>query len=252
MEAKQWLVSKPPAWPPSSSSRAGSPRAPSRVRDGGDQTASSAAKLRLQSCALSRSFRFVLRCERLSQKGVMRLCGEMILVFISSPEFSPSWDPTARVIPMRMNHLRRWPQDVARPSLVPKQGQNPEEERKPGKKKRVFQMDHACANAAAELEEPGGEPWPRPGTPPAGGRRDAGRVRGAAPTPAAAAAMPILVKAAAGAGTRHRRSSISSRDRLRFSRRAPVGWPSLCPPQPPLLPQTLASAARAPRQGRAR
>ena len=98
-----------------------------------------------------------------------------------------------------MNNLRRWPQDVARPSLVPKQGQNPEGGRKPEKKKRVFQMDHTWADAAAELQEPRRESWPRPGTPPAGGRRDAGRVRGAAPTPAAAAAMPILVKAAAGA-----------------------------------------------------
>lgn len=75
-------------------------RAPSRVRDGGDQTASSAARLRLQRCALSRSFRLVLRCERLSQKGVMRLCREMILVFISSPDFSPSWDPTASSYPL--------------------------------------------------------------------------------------------------------------------------------------------------------
>ena len=159
----------------------------------------------------------------------------MILVFFLLLIFlSPGTRPL-RVIPMRMNNLRRWPQDVARPSLVSKQGQNPEEERKPEKKKRVFQMDHTCADAAAELQEPGRESWLRPGTPPAGGRRDAGRVRGAAPTPAAAAAMPILVKAAAGARTRHRRSSISTRDRLRFSRRAPVGWPSLCPPQPPLL-----------------
>ena len=61
------------------------------------------------------------------------------------------------------------------------------------------------------MEERGGESWPRPGTPPAGGRRDAGRVRCAAPAPAAAAVMPILVKAAAGAGTRHRPSSLPTR-----------------------------------------
>lgn len=61
------------------------------------------------------------------------------------------------------------------------------------------------------MEQRGGESWPRPGTPPAGGSRDAGRVRCAAPAPAAAAVMPILVKAAADAGTRHRPSSLPTR-----------------------------------------
>ena len=156
--------------------------------------------------------------------------------FLSSPDFSPSWDPTASSYP----HEDEQPTPLAPRRCPPltraETRAEPKEERKPEKKRRVFQMDHTCADAAAELQEPGRESWLRPGTPPAGGRRDAGRVRGAAPTPAAAAAMPILVKAAAGARTRHRRSSISTRDRLRFSRRAPVGWPSLCPPQPPLLP----------------
>lgn len=94
---------------------------------------------------------------------------------------------------------------------MPKQGQNREVGRKPGKKEAGVSNVPRLCRRGGDLEEPGGESWPRPGTPAAGGRRGAGRVRGAAPALAAVSAMPILVKAAASAGTRHPRSSLLTR-----------------------------------------
>lgn len=68
-------------------------RAPSRVRIDGDQTASSAARLRLQRYALSRSFRLVLESKSIIPERSYATLSEMILVFISSPDFLPLWRP---------------------------------------------------------------------------------------------------------------------------------------------------------------
>ena len=152
---------------------AGSPRAQSRVAV--DQTASLRRQAQTPSCTLSRSFRLVLRCGRLSQKGVkrewvVRLCGEMILVFISSSDFSPSWDPTAQVIPMRLSSQRRWPQVVARLPLVPKLGQNREVERKPGKKEAGASNGTTLVQTRRRTWRSGaGSPGRGPGLRPPGG-----------------------------------------------------------------------------------
>ena len=120
-----------------------------------------------------------------------------ISVLTSYPDFSPCWDSRSSYPPGYEGPTPRVPRCRPHPHSCPNKDRIEKSRGNGERKKRVFQIDPGRAETEVQSR---GECGRKPRAPPAGVRGGAGRVRGEAPAPDAAAAMPILVKAAACTG----------------------------------------------------